>query len=316
MRRWMIAGVLAALCVAGTAWLALSPRSATSRSAQPPPLRVLLIPADGGTESGTLADYRPIFDAVARSTGLSFDLKVAQSYGGVVEAMCNNAADIAFVGSVTYLQAQRRGCAELLAVAVKSGRSVYYAGLFVRADSPVQSIADLRGRRVAFGDVNSTSAFIFPVAMFLDAGIDPVRDLSAVRMTGTHANSLAALINGEVDAAALSFDSYDKAVRADVPGARDLRVVARSEPIPYPPLIANTRLDPALRARLRQAFETIDRTAGVTPEMIRGYGGARVDTYVSHLPARHFAPAARKMAQVTPALKDEMLRKAAERPAR
>ncbi|MDR7062047.1 MULTISPECIES: phosphate/phosphite/phosphonate ABC transporter substrate-binding protein [unclassified Sphingopyxis] len=315
MRRWMIAGVLAALCVAGTAWLTLSPRSASPRSAQPP-LRVLLIPADGGTESGTLADYRPIFDAVARSTGLSFDLKVAQSYGGVVEAMCNNAADIAFVGSVTYLQAQKRDCAELLAVAVKSGRSVHYSGLFVRADSPVRSIADLRGRRVAFGDINSTSAFIFPVAMFLDAGIDPVRDLSAVRMTGTHANSLAALINGEVDAAALSFDSYDKAVRANVPGARDLRVVARSEPIPYPPLIANTRLDPALRARLRGAFERIDRTPGVTPEMIRGYGGARVDGYVGHLPADHFDPAARKMAQVTPALKDEMLRKAAERAAR
>lgn len=315
MRRWMIAGVLAALCVAGTAWLALSPRSASPRSAQPP-LRVLLIPADGGTESGTLADYRPIFDAVARSTGLSFDLKVAQSYGGVVEAMCNNAADIAFVGSVTYLQAQKRDCAELLAVAVKSGRSVYYSGVFVRADSPVRSIADLRGRRVAFGDVNSTSAFIFPVAMFLDAGIDPVRDLSAVRMTGTHANSLAALINGEVDAAALSFDSYDKAVRANVPGARDLRVIARSEPIPYPPLIANMRLAPALRARLRDAFETIDRTPGITPEMIRGYGGARVDGYVGHVPAGHFEPATRKMAQVTPALKDEMLRKAAERAAR
>lgn len=315
MRRWMIAGVLAALCVAGTAWLALSPRSASPRSAQPP-LRVLLIPADGGTESGTLADYRPIFDAVARSTGLSFDLKVAQSYGGVVEAMCNNAADIAFVGSVTYLQAQKRDCAELLAVAVKSGRSVYYSGLFVRADSPVRSIADLRGRRVAFGDINSTSAFIFPVAMFLDAGIDPVRDLSAVRMTGTHANSLAALINGEVDAAALSFDSYDKAVRANVPGARDLRVVARSEPIPYPPLIANMRLDPALRARLRGAFERVDRTAGITPEMIRGYGGARVDGYAGHVPAGHFEPATRKMAQVTPALKDEMLRKSAERQAR
>jgi len=311
MRWWIIAGVLAAICVAGTAWLALSPRSA-----QPPPLRVLLIPADGGTESGTLADYRPIFDAVARSTGLRFDLKVAQSYGGVVEAMCNDAADIAFVGSVTYLQARERGCAELLAVAVKAGRSVYYSGLFVRADSPIRSIGDLRGKRVAFGDVNSTSAFVFPVTMFLDAGIDPVRDLSAVRMTGTHANSLAALLNGGVDAAALSFDSYDKAVRANVPGARDLRVIARSEPIPYPPLVANTRLVPALRGRLRRAFENIDRTPGVTPEMIRGYGGTRVDSYVGHVPADHFDPATRKMAQVTPALKDEMLRKSAERPAR
>jgi len=315
MRRWIIAGVLAALCVAGTVWLLLSPPAST-QPVQPPPLRVLLIPADGGTESGTLADYRPIFDAVARSTGLRFDLKVAQSYGGVVEAMCNNAADIAFVGSVTYLQAQKRGCAELLAVAVKGGRSVYYSGLFVRADSPARSIAELRGKRVAFGDVNSTSAFVFPVAMFLDAGIDPVRDLSAVRMTGTHANSLAALINGEVDAAALSFDSYDKAVRANAPGARDLRVVARSEPIPYPPLVANMRLAPALRARLRAAFEKIDRTPGITPEMIRGYGGARVDGYVGHVPAGHFAPATRKMAQVTQALKDEMLRKSAERQAR
>jgi phosphonate transport system substrate-binding protein len=311
MQRWILAGVLAALCVAGAAWLAAPPRSA-----QPPALRVLLIPADGGTETGTLADYRPVFDAVARSTGLRFDLKVAQSYGGVVEAMCNNAADIAFVGSVTYLQAQKRGCAELLAVAVKGGRSVYYSGLFVRADSPIRSIGDLRGQRVAFGDVQSTSAFAFPVAMFLDAGIDPARDLAAVRMTGTHANSLAALINGEVDAAALSFDSYDKAVRADVPGARNLRVIARSEPIPYPPLIANMRLAPALRGRLRDAFEKIDRAPGITPEMIRGYGGARVDGYVGHVPADHFDPALRKMAQITPALKDAMLRKSAERQAR
>ena len=311
MRRWMIAGVLAALCVAGTAWLLLSPQTA-----QPPPLRVLLIPADGGTESGTLADYRPVFDAVARGTGLRFDLKVAQSYGGVVEAMCNDAADIAFVGPVTYLQAQRRGCAEMLAVAVKSGRSVYYAGLFVRPESAVRTIGDLKGKRVAFGDINSTSAFVFPVAMFLDAGIDPARDLSAVRMTGTHANSLAALVNGEVDAAALSFDSYDKAVRADVPGARNLRVVARSGPIPYPPLIASTRLPPAVRARLRAAFENISRTPGIMPEMIRGYGGAQVDGYTAAVPAGHFDPAARKMAQVGPALKGEMLRKAAERPVR
>jgi len=135
-------------------------------------------------------------------------------------------------------------------------------------------------------------------------------------MTGTHANSLAALVNGEVDAAAFSFDSYDKAVRADVPGVRDLRVVARSGPIPYPPLIANTRLAPALRARLRSAFENISRTPGITPEMIRGYGGAQVDGYTGALPAGHFDPAARKMAQVGPALKGEMLRKAAERPAR
>ena len=98
------------------------------------PLRVLLIPADGGTESGTKADYAPVFNAISRTTGLQFDLKVGQSYGAVVEGMCNQLADIAFFGPVSYVQAHKRGCAQLLAVGVEKGESVYYAGMFAKAD--------------------------------------------------------------------------------------------------------------------------------------------------------------------------------------
>lgn len=299
---------LAALLAVGAGWFAKAPGTPP-----PPTLRVLLIPADGGTESGTLADYRPIFNAIAHQTGLRFDLRVAQSYGGVVEAMCNNATDIAFVGPVTYLQARERHCAELLAVAVKGGRSVYYSGLFVRADAPFRAIGDLRGHRVAFGDLNSTAAFLFPVTMLLDAGIDPSRDLSEVRIAGSHSASLTALLAGKVDAAALSFESYDKAVRANLPGVHNVRVLARSEPIPYPPLILNTRLSAATRGKLRDAFEKVSRSPGVTPEMIRGYGGAQVDGYDADVTPAHFRSAEMRMAQVSGALKAAMLRKAAER---
>ncbi|WP_250890647.1 phosphate/phosphite/phosphonate ABC transporter substrate-binding protein [Sphingobium nicotianae] len=278
-----------------------------------PPLKVLLIPADGGTESGTLADYRPLFAAVGKSAGLDFDLKVAQSYGAVVEAMCNGTADIAFVGPVTYLQAKQRGCAELLAVAVKHGQSVYYAGLFARKDAPIHTIGDLRGRDVAFGDVNSTSSFVFPMVMLLDAGVDPVKDLRAIRLTGSHANSLAALLERRVDAAALSFDSYEKAVREGVPGATEVAVVARSEPIPYPPLIMASRLSPALKDKLRKALEAVAKAPGIKPEMIRGYGGAQVDGYNAHFPAERFDGAAAKMALLSDALKGEILKKSSER---
>src|SRR5262249_39170307 len=95
-------------------------------------LRVILIPADGGTEDGTKADYQPVFEAVSRMTGLSFSIKVGQSYAAVVEAMCTGSSDVAFVGPVTYIQASQRGCAELLAVAVEKGQSIYYAGLFTK----------------------------------------------------------------------------------------------------------------------------------------------------------------------------------------
>lgn len=307
--RILAVGILALLALAGLG--ACSETQAPGEESRQ--LQVLLIPADGGTESGTLADYQPLFDAVGKSADLDFDLKVAQSYGAVVEAMCNGAADIAFVGPVTYLQARERDCAELLAVAVENGQSIYYAGLFAREDAPIRTLTDLRGKSVAFGDVNSTSSFVFPIAMLLEAGIDPVKDLGALRLTGTHANSLAALIEGRVDAAALSFDSYEKAIRSGVPGAGDVRVIARSEAIPYPPLVVNSRLSDDRKQMLREAFENVAEAPDIRPEMIRGYGGAQVDGYDTQFPPERFDGASQKMARVSDELKGEILKKSSER---
>ncbi|MBV8271237.1 MAG: phosphate/phosphite/phosphonate ABC transporter substrate-binding protein [Cupriavidus sp.] len=277
------------------------------------PLRVLLIPADGGTESGTKADYAPVFNAISRTTGLQFDLKVGQSYGAVVEGMCNQLADIAFLGPVAYVQAHKRGCAQLLAVGVEKGKSVYYAGMFTKADAPIASVKDLKGKRMAFGDVNSASSFTFQIAMMLDAGLDPVRDLSAIRLTGSHANSLAALTQGQVDVAALSFDSYEKAVELGAVDPKTVKVIAKSMPIPYPPLALNSKLPEALKSRLKQAFATVNKAPGVTPEMIRGYGGKKVDAFDTRFSEDEFNVAAEKLALLTDDLKGRILKKGAER---
>ena len=65
MRRWLLLVVLAVFAVA---FVVGSDRAAI---ADQPALRVVLIPADGGTEDGTKADYQPVFNAIARMTGLS-----------------------------------------------------------------------------------------------------------------------------------------------------------------------------------------------------------------------------------------------------
>lgn len=277
------------------------------------PLRVLLIPADGGTESGTKADYQPVFNAIARTTGLHFDLKVGQSYGAVVEGMCNQLADVAFLGPVAYVQAHQRGCAQLLAVTVEKGTSTYYAGLFAKADSPVKTLQDLKGKRMAFGDVNSASSFTFQMAMMLDAGMDPVKDLAAIRMTGSHANSLAALTQGQVDVAALSFDSYEKAVKQGAVDPRQIKVVAKSIAIPNPPLALNSKLSEPLKAQIKSAFASVHKAPGVTPDMVRGYGGKKVDAFDTNFSEAEFKVAGEKLAMLTDALKGEVLKKAAAR---
>lgn len=148
MKRFSAWFCLLLACFAGGAM-----GSAEAEPAGAAPLRVLLIPADGGTEDGTKADFKPLFDALTRVTGLEFEVNVGQSYSAVIEGMCAGHADIAWFGPVSYLEARDRGCAELLGIEERSGSTHYYAGLFVLASSGIKSVAQLSGRRVALGSV-------------------------------------------------------------------------------------------------------------------------------------------------------------------
>ncbi|KZY62454.1 phosphate/phosphite/phosphonate ABC transporter substrate-binding protein, partial [Oleiphilus sp. HI0066] len=176
------------------------------------PLRVLMVPADTGTNDIT-QDYKPVFDGITKNYGIHFDVKAGNSYAAVVEGMCNDQADIAWFGASTYGEAYNRCGVDLLAVDVKKGDSSYYSGIFVKKGSGINEISDLKGHSVAFGSTSFTSSFNFPVAMIIAAGIDPVKDLDKVIVAGSHSASLAALAEGKVDAAAASYNSFGKAVK-------------------------------------------------------------------------------------------------------
>jgi phosphonate transport system substrate-binding protein len=276
------------------------------------PLMVMLIPADGGTEDGTKRDFMPLFDAVTRTRGLHFDVRVGESYGAVVEAMANGQVDVAFFGAVAYLQAKKRAGAELLAVSVENGASVYYSGIFVRADSPLKSLSDLKGRSLALGDPNSTSSFAYPLAMLLDAGVDPEKDLAKIYFAGSHVNSLAACAEKRVDAGAASFVSFEKAVDEKRLASDALRPIARSEPIPNPPLAMASRLPADIKSKLRDGFAHVHEAPGITPDMIRGYGGKKVERYDTAYPESEFMKVAEKLQKVD-ALRDGIIKKASER---
>lgn len=274
------------------------------------PLRVVLIPADGGTEDGTKKDFQPIFDAISQHTGLKFDIKVGQSYNAVVEAMCNGAADIAWYGPASYLQARNRGCAELLALAVKHGESVYYSGIFARKDAKINSIADLKGKRIALGDVNSTSSFNVPVAMMLANGINPAKDAASVNMAGSHANVLKALSEGLVDAGGASFDSFEKAVNQKAIDPSKIKVVVKSDPIPQPPIAVHPDLPVELKKKLKFSFSNIHNMPGITKEQIRGYGGGKVDGYTALVSEKQMAETGKMFETVTDQVKADIMQKA------
>jgi phosphonate transport system substrate-binding protein len=307
-----LAIILATVVVGSGQSQAQSTVPAGSPGSAETPLRVMLVPTDGGTEDGTKADFAPMFNAVSRTSGLQFEIRVGQSYASVVEGMVNGLVDIAFVGPTLYLQAAAKGAAEPLAVAVLNGESVYYAGFFANPGFEMPDLTAMKGKSMAFGDVNSSSSFTIQVGMLLKAGVDPARDLSKIFLTGGHANSLNALSQGHVDVSAASFNSYQKAVDNGAVNSDEVIPVARSVPIPYPPFIMLPTLSDDIKARLRSGFDTVHQDPSITPEMIRGFGGILVDRYTSEITHKTFEAVQEMLDLVTPEVKGEMLKRASE----
>ncbi|MAE44223.1 MAG: phosphonate ABC transporter substrate-binding protein [Magnetovibrio sp.] len=276
------------------------------------PLRVMLVPADTGANS-IADDFRPVFNAITKVYGLHFDIKVGSSYAAVVQGMASEQVDIAWLGVVTLYQAHKLGAAEFLALDVKNGESIYYSGILVAKDSGINSLRDMKGKTVAFGDVNSTSGFNFPVAMMLGSGIDPARDFGRIVMAGSHTNSLTALREERVDAASISFKVYEKSVQQGIIDPTKFKVLKKSEPIPVPPLGMHTKLKPEIKALLKEAFNNVHKAPGIRPEQIRGYGGKQVDHFDADYPYSRIESSMNKLAAVTDDVKGAILKKAAER---
>lgn len=274
------------------------------------PLRVLMVPTDTGSNDITM-DYAPVFNGITKHYGIHFDLKAGASYAAVVEGMCNDQADVAWYGAVTFGQANEKCGVDLLAVDVLDGDASYYSGIFVAKDSGIKAIADLKGKSMAFGSPSSTSSFNFPVAMLIADGVDPVKDLKKIIIAGSHSASLAALAEGKVDAAAASYNSFGKAVSVGAIDPKRFGSLAKSQPIPNPPMAMNRGLSDEMKAKLRKAFSEIHTK--IDPEMIRGYGGKKVDRYDTDFHVQKIFDALSKLSAVTDQVKTEMIDKAGQR---
>ncbi|AJF07113.1 phosphate/phosphite/phosphonate ABC transporter substrate-binding protein [Geoalkalibacter subterraneus] len=303
--RALIGLVLLISCLAGGVFAANLPDGSKQR-----PLRVLMVPADTGTNDIT-QDYAPVFNGITKNYGIHFDLKAGNSYAAVVEGMCNDQVDIAWFGASTYGLANEKCGVELLAVDVTQGDSSYYSGVFTRKGNDIKSLADLKGKSMAFGSPNSTSSFNFPVAMLLAGGVDPTTDLSKIIIAGSHSASIAALAEGKVDAAAASYNSFEKAVKNGAIDPGKFAPLAKSQPIPNPPLAMNKGLDSELKKKLRKAFSEIHTK--IDPSKIRGYGGKKVDRYDADFDEQKIIAALSKLSAVTKQVKESMLDKAGTR---
>jgi phosphonate transport system substrate-binding protein len=142
----------------------------------------------------------------------------------------------------------------------------YYSLLIAGRDSPVKSVAEIRGQDFTLVDPASTSGNLFPRVMLLEEGIDPNTDIKA-RYAGNHQNSILAVAKGQVPCGASNNLSLDTAVLNGVIGKEEIVVLEESATIPNGPFAVPPQLDPRAVEILKSAMGTFTTDAATYKKM-------------------------------------------------
>jgi len=194
---------------------------------------------------------------LGKKLGLSIKVYMPTDYLGVVEALRNKTADMAFVHPAGYVFSNQEAKAQIVAVDVWHGKTNYTSRFFVRKDSGFKRLEDLRGKNIAFVDPGSTSGYVYPMVMLIKKGLvkdrDPKTFFKEAMFAGTHEAALLALLNGSVDAVA-SFDLAPQQYLKEKERVEKLIYIAETDPIPEAGMCVREGLDPALVKRIHDAL--------------------------------------------------------------
>jgi phosphonate transport system substrate-binding protein len=144
-------------------------------------------------------------------TGLNIKIFIAASYNTLIEAMKSKQIDFGWFPPFAMVKAEVLANAELLLKTVKDGKDYYYSAIFVREDSGINSIEDLRGKTIAWTQPGSAGGYVFPRADLIKKGI--LKDDNDKTYFGNELNA------GGHDAVVLSV--YNKKVDAGATFAND-----------------------------------------------------------------------------------------------
>ena len=183
------------------------------------------------------------FRAWFHEHGLRFDFVLYSNYERQVRAHLAGHVHAAWNSPLAWLQSQRiaaRTGRTAEAIAMRDTDMDLRSVIVVRADSPIQALADLRGRRLGVGAADSPQDTLIPLEHVAAAGLEPGRDLEVVRfdvLVGKHGDHVGgerdaarALMAGRVDAACMIDGNHLAFLKEGTLSAGATRVLAQTQP--------------------------------------------------------------------------------------
>lgn len=236
----LLTAALASCATPGANGKAPTPSPAASFAVDHDTLVFGVVPDSVDTET----NYQPLMDYIAQETGKTVEYHESTDYAALIEASIAGKIDVASFSGFTYVTAKNNGAAITPVssiVTAKGQEPGYFSQAIVPTGSDVTSLDQFDGKKVCFVDPSSTSGYLFPSYNLLEAGIDPVTDISPV-FAGKHDVSVQKVGEGKECEAGFAEDS-------EVSRSDKVTVVAETM-VPGAPIVISDTLPGALKAKL------------------------------------------------------------------
>lgn len=184
---------------------------------------------------------------LSKLTGLDIELIPVSSRTAAVEAMNSGHVELVLTGPAEYVVMKQLSDPRIV---VAWQRPDYFAQIAVLANGPIRSIDDLKGKKVSFGSVGSTSQHLGPAQVLADFGIMYGKDYEGVIISRNVAAE--ALIRGDIAAIGLNYGHLNS-IRKAFPNAA-FAVVARGRDLPNDILVARKDIPEEVFVKVREAF--------------------------------------------------------------
>jgi phosphonate transport system substrate-binding protein len=172
--------------------------------------RVTTIPEEAATEQ--VRKFTPLAAYLERRLGMKVEFTPVTDYPAAVEALVNKRVDLVWFGGFTHVQAQLRSGGKIVPIAQREEDTKFQSVFIAKTDSGIKQLSDLKGKQVSFGSASSTSGHLMPRHFLLQASLNPEKDFRRIAYSGAHDATIASVVSGRVDAAALDITVWRKFV--------------------------------------------------------------------------------------------------------
>ena len=213
--------------------------------------------------------FKPFTDHLEKCTGKRTVYYPVQSNSAEIEAMRSGRLHFAgYSTGPTGFAVNLAGAVPFAAKGLGDEVRGYNLAAVVKASSPYQKLADLKGKKVAHTSPSSNSGNLAPRVLFPDQGLKTDDDYKPL-MSGGHDKSLLGVVSGDYDMAAVASDVLERMITRGTVKQADIRIIYKSPVFPTSSFAHADDLKPELADKLKACFFSFR----FSPEMQKEFNG-------------------------------------------